>query len=97
MFPHATCLCVNAAQKRDRNIEVVEHQSQHHYQHLQENCDRIKYPPKQSKENAWIIQRHVGFVKINVLSPLQASSILQHQLCQRQVSHTHFKIYYMKV
>lgn len=90
MFPHATCLCVKAAQKNVPNCEARQHQSHNHnyQQHHQENCDRKK-SPTQSKENSWIIQRHVNFVKINVLSPLQASSILrhsQHQLYNREVS-----------
>lgn len=79
MFPHATCLCVNAAQKCERH---------NHYQRHQEECDREE-SPKHPRGNSWIIQRHVDFVEINVVSPSKVSSILrhsQHQLCIRQVS-----------
>lgn len=99
MFPHATCICVNAAQKIKFDADIQEYQNHryhkeqqlyHHPQHhYQDNKDRNENR-KQFKENSWIIHRHVDFVKISVLSPLQVSSILQQTqlgLCNKQVSH----------
>lgn len=95
MFPHATCLCVNTAQQRERNVDLTQLESHQHNQCHQSTTsnDCSEHPDKQSRKYSWIIQRHVDFVKINVLSPLQATSILQntkYQLCNRQqVSRTH--------
>lgn len=88
MFPHATCMCVRAAQKSNHNEQhrVLENPHNRHQCH---NSDRSPNQ-KQSQENSWIIHRHVDFIKISVLSSAQVTSILQqsqHHLCNRQVSH----------
>lgn len=86
MFPHATCMCVSAAQKSGQNVKLQVFQSH------QDNQVTATENQKQFQEsNSWIIQRHVDFIKISVLSSAQASAILQksqrQRLCNRQVNY----------
>lgn len=91
MFPHATCLCI----KTKRNENIHHHQQPQRIEHEEQRCQRqpsqvynsAKTDGQQhSEENPWILQRHVDFVKINVLSSSQVSVILkQSQVCDRQV------------
>lgn len=96
MFPHATCMCVSTAQKSGQTLkpEVFQNHHHHHHHHShheqhQDNQATATKTEKQFSENSWIIHQHVDFIKISVLSSIQASAILQQlpsKLCNRQVS-----------
>lgn len=97
MFPHATCMCVSAAQKSGQNVKLQvfqSHHQHHHHSHGQHQDNQVTATENQKQfqeSNSWIIQRHVDFIKISVLSSAQASAILQksqrQQLCNRQVNY----------
>lgn len=97
MFPHATCMCVSAAQKSGQNVKLQvfqSHHQHHHHSHGQHQDNQVTATENQKQfqeSNSWIIQRHVDFIKISVLSSAQASAILQksqrQRLCNRQVNY----------
>lgn len=91
MFPHATCMCVSAAQKSGQNVKLQVFQSHSHGQHQDNQVTATENQKQFQESNSWIIQRHVDFIKISVLSSAQASAILQksqrQRLCNRQVNY----------